>query len=279
MSSRFPVDSVKGRTDRFFRSSRLQQNHAMIRTAFISDIHGNLSALRAVLKAIDHVGVDRIICLGDVVGYGPEPGACLDLVAQRCSACVRGNHEEAVLTPSQGETFNASARAALTFTTKALEARHLAQIQAMPSWASLAQDVVCVHDSPVPVEQSGYVRAAAVAERVLWRMCERWSFVGHTHLPAIFAGGPRTRAVRIAPFPGEWVSFESHRRYLVNPGSVGQPRDGDARASWGLLESNNSMQVGRFRVERVVYGVDAVCDAIRGVGLPEALGRRLLVGA
>jgi predicted phosphodiesterase len=248
------------------------------RIALISDIHGNLHALRAVLSDIEKHGVEEIICLGDVVGYGPEPGACLELVNERCVAAIRGNHEEAVLSPAQARMFNPQARAALVWTCDRLEKRHVDLIAEMPTWVRRGNGIICVHDAPVPVEDPGYVRTTAEAETVLQTMEATWCFIGHTHIPAVFALGTdktRWRACRSIPFPGEVIELSTESRYLVNPGSVGQPRDGDWRASWGLLE----LDPGRFSVQRVAYEVAAVQSAISSAGLPHVLGSRLRIGA
>lgn len=250
----------------------------MSRIALISDIHGNLLALRAVLSDIEKHDVEEIICLGDVVGYGPEPGACLELVTERCAATIRGNHEEAVLSPSQARMFNPQARAALAWTCESLEMRHLDLIAEMPTWVRRGKDLICVHDAPVPVENPGYVRTTAEAETVLLMMEPKWCFIGHTHVPAIFSLGtdePVRRARRSIPFPGVEIVLSTELRYLINPGSVGQPRDGDWRASWGLLE----LDPDRFSVQRVAYEVAAVQSAINSAGLPHVLGSRLRIGA
>ena len=250
----------------------------MSRIAFISDIHGNLHALRAVLSEIDEQRVEEIVCLGDVVGYGPEPRACLELVHERCVTAIRGNHEEAVLAPVQARTFNPYARVALQWTCGMLDQRHLDLVKEMPTWASLGQGIGCVHDSPVPVEDPGYLRTTAQAETALHEMEQQWCFIGHTHIPAIFAleqGRELHRARRIVPFPGKAIQLLPSFRYIINPGSVGQPRDGDWRASWGLLETD----LAQFTVQRVAYEVAAVESAISSAGLPETLGSRLRLGA
>ena len=250
----------------------------MSRIGVISDIHGNLHALRAVLDDLDSTGVDGIICLGDVVGYGPHPGECLELVQERCMGCVRGNHEEAVLDPEQGVNFNPQARAALAYTVSRLEPHHLEIIEKMPCWANLDAGTVCVHDAPVPVPCPGYVSSTEVAARVLVSMTDTCCLFGHTHVPAVFTiqrGAPESTARRLVPFVDEPISFRSESNYLLNPGSVGQPRDDDWRASWGLLDQAR----GSFSIRRVGYEVGLVQSEIVSVGLPTMLGSRLRVGA
>lgn len=250
----------------------------MTRIAFISDIHGNLHALRAVLADIDACGVDEIVCLGDTIGYGPAPGACLDLVEERCVASIRGNHEDAVLVPDQARMFNPHARAALDWTSDTIEERHVEAIGLMPTWIKRGSEIICVHDAPVPVEDPGYLRCTKDVENVLASMQATWCFIGHTHIPAVFAhdmdeSGSTVR--RVVPFPSNPVTLESGSRYILNPGSVGQPRDGDWRASWALLELDDA----RFTINRIGYEVSAVAEAINTAGLPRVLGSRLRIGA
>lgn len=250
----------------------------MPRLGVVSDIHGNLHALQAVLADIDSVGVDMVICLGDVVGYGPNPGECLELVEQRCAHCVIGNHEEALLRPSEATRFNAQARRALEYTTSRLTPAQLEIIDKMPCWASFGDQLVCVHDAPTPVPGNGYVRTTRIASRVLATMSARICLFGHTHVPAVFMlpeGASDLEARRLVPFSGQSIRLAADCRYMINPGSVGQPRDGDCRASWGLLD----LDVREFRIHRVEYEVARVQKEIDSVGLPTILGSRLRIGA
>jgi predicted phosphodiesterase len=248
------------------------------RIGVISDIHGNLHALRAVLADIETVGVDGIVCLGDVVGYGPHPGECLELVQECCMGCVMGNHEEAVLNPEQGVFFNPQAQAALEFTVSRLEPHHLKIIEDMPCWANLESGTVCVHDAPVPVPCPGYVSSTEIAARVLVSMTDTRCLFGHTHVPAAFSirkGAPESSARRLVPFADEPIRFRGDWNYLLNPGSVGQPRDDDWRASWGILDQGRRC----FSIRRVAYEVGLVQSEIELAGLPAMLGSRLRIGA
>lgn len=250
----------------------------MSRIAIISDVHGNALALRAVLEDISWCSVDRVVCLGDVVGYGPDPSECLSLVEEHCEVCIRGNHEDAILVPEQASGFNNKARAALSWTASRLELPELNQIRSMPTWYHLDSDIVCVHDSPVPQDGHGYIRSRTDATPVLHAMDHRICLFGHTHLPAIFTVDParrNVRASRLLPRTGELVRLDRGGRYLLNPGSVGQPRDGDWRASWGLLD----LEAMNFSTHRSAYEVSSVRHAIACAGLPSSLGERLLIGA
>ena len=250
----------------------------MTRIALISDIHGNSLALRAVLEDISWRSVDQVICLGDVVGYGPEPEECLGLVREHCTVSIRGNHEDAILSPKQAEGFNNYARAAINWTCSKLGIDGLNQIRSMPTWSHIEPGIVCVHDSPVPQDGYGYIRTRSDATPVLRSMEERICLFGHTHLPAVFTINRQrqlARATRVLPRSGDLVHLDRSEKYLLNPGSVGQPRDGDWRASWALLD----LGAMTFSTQRSAYEVSSVRHAISCAGLPSFLGERLLIGA
>ena len=186
--------------------------------------------------------------------------------------------EDAILVPEQASGFNNKARAALSWTASRLELPELNQIRSMPTWYHLDSDIVCVHDSPVPQDGHGYIRSRTDATPVLHAMDHRICLFGHTHLPAIFTVDParrNVRATRLLPRTGELVRLDRGGRYLLNPGSVGQPRDGDWRASWGLLD----LEAMNFSTHRSAYEVSSVRHAIACAGLPSSLGERLLIGA
>jgi predicted phosphodiesterase len=250
----------------------------MTRIALISDIHGNSLALRAVLEDISWRSVDQIICLGDVVGYGPEPEECLALVREHCAVSIRGNHEDAILSPKQAEGFNGHARAAIKWTCSKLDIDAINQIRSMPTWSHIEPGIVCVHDSPVPQDGYGYIRTRSDATPVLRSMQERICLFGHTHLPAVFTINQQrrlSRATRVLPRTGDLIRLDRDEKYLLNPGSVGQPRDGDCRASWGILD----LGAMSFSTQRSAYEVSSVRHAITCAGLPTFLGERLLIGA
>lgn len=254
----------------------------MSRFAIISDIHSNLHALQAVFARIDALGIRDVVCLGDVVGYGPNPGECVDLVLERCPTIVRGNHDEGVLDRASLADFNGVARSALVWTRQTLARRQIEHIARMPTVAHLCGAAMCVHDSPQP-GTAAYVhdpRAAAVAFRgVENAMC----LLGHTHVPvsfetdSLFPDEPLTaKQVRARPLrDGDVVQLDSGCRYILNPGAVGQPRDCDPRASFAVLDLN----AGTFTVHRVEYDIAGAQHAMHVAGLPLLLAQRLAVGA
>lgn len=254
----------------------------MGRFAIISDIHGNLAALHAVLASIDELGITEIVCLGDIVGYGPNPCECVDTVLDRCQTIVRGNHDGGVLERAQLSEFNGVARTALLWTRDALLPTHLKRLAALPTHAHLMGTAMCVHDSPQP-GTAAYVhdaRAAAFAFRgVETAIC----LLGHTHVPmafevqSLFHDDPVTpREISVRPLrDGDIVTLDPGSRYILNPGSVGQPRDSDPRASFAILDLN----MGCFQLCRVPYDIAATQLATSAVGLPELLAHRLAIGA
>jgi predicted phosphodiesterase len=254
----------------------------MSRFGVISDIHGNLHALHAVMSRLGELQVDEIICLGDIVGYGPNPGACLDLVYKHCLVIVQGNHDEAIVNPDVAMGFNGPARDAIEWTRRRLGPLQLDALHRMKSVDGVGRTVMCIHASPVPGPDD-YVhdkRAAAMAFSGVDRpIC----LLGHTHVPMIFEAPDNDHEGILAPgdiiayLPrsGEEHAIQERRRYIINPGAVGQPRDCDPRASFGLLDLGAST----FTVYRQEYDIRAAQEASERAGLPQVLAERLAVGA
>lgn len=231
----------------------------------ISDIHGNLAALKAVLEDMERRGAERIICLGDVVGYGPYPGECLDLV-QRCGCVLMGNHEEALLFGA--ENFNPRARRAIDWTRKHLEASGDEEVrrrrwQVLNNLQLHAQDgpFLFTHASPrQPTREYVMPRDArnAAMMREIFALIPQVCFVGHTHVPGVFLPDGTFTPPRLL-WGGNWF-IEAGQKALVNIGSVGQSRDGDKRACYVMLDTDpGSARVGFHRVE---YDVEATAQAI-----------------
>lgn len=241
--------------------------------AVISDIHANLPALERVLAAIDETGVEEIWCLGDAVGYGAQPAGCLDLLTERCEVCLAGNHDLAALDEIDISDFSPSAATAARWTRDALGAEGLARLADLGGAATAREGIGLYHASPRdPIWE--YVIESHQAEDCLNIQEQRVALIGHSHIALYFTRVDelsRTTAV-LAP---EGTDLRMNAgQWLANPGSVGQPRDGDPRAAWMELETD-SMRVAFHRVE---YPVDAAADAIREAGLPAHLADRLYQG-
>lgn len=253
----------------------------MARYAFISDIHGNLFALEAALCEVDRLGVDGIICLGDIVGYGPHPAECLDIIADRAHFCIQGNHDLAVIDESEIRRFNSTAAAAIEYTRTRLADKHFKQLAELPAMGFLDQ-VTVSHGSPVVDSPTDYIHDQHIAALAYGGFDNFCLFVGHTHIPLAF-GTPEVgyamvdpKDIRVALLPPRLpLRLDPGYRYIINPGSIGQPRDGNPESSFGILNTETCS----FAVHRVPYDVDAAHAAILDAGLPNFLAHRLRVGA
>jgi predicted phosphodiesterase len=232
-----------------------------MRTAVISDIHSNLEALSRVLDRIDQLGVDRIVCLGDIVGYGPRPNECIDLVRKRCASVIKGNHDAGAVGELPLEHFNVNGRSAIRWTRDQLSPQNADFLRGL-TLLRVLDDMTLTHATPTDPESWDYVVSRPAIRKCFNHFTTSICFIGHTHTPLI------------AGEDGKINAFKAGMRYLINPGSVGQPRDGNPRASFGLLDDES----WKFEIVRVTYNTDATASAIRNAGLPDALGKRLLHG-
>ena len=242
-----------------------------MRIAVISDVHSNLHALQAVLGAIDADAVDEIWCLGDVVGYGPRPNECCTLVRERASLCLAGNHDLGVIGTLDLDFFAGDAGAAARWTRAVLAADARGFLAGLEP-SGRAAGVELYHASPRdPVWE--YVLGPDAALAAFAVTSAPLVLIGHSHVPlAISLEGQRV--VGGIAEPGHETDLGPSRR-LLNPGSVGQPRDGDPRAAWLLLDT----AAGRASFRRVEYPVALTQAEMRAGGLPEMLAARLEHGA
>lgn len=232
-----------------------------MRIAIVSDIHANLEALTAVLDDIDRRKVDDVICLGDIVGYGPDPAACLDLLRARSISSFMGNHDQAAYDVDLRMTFSPLARRAIEWTADRLDDGHLDFLRTLPLLAQ-QHGATFVHASPRDPGAYEYVLDDVDAAAHFGSFATPICFIGHTHDPQIFREdlGPRV--------------VDATHRCLVNVGSVGQPRDGDARACYGVYDTATVA----FEHVRVAYDVPATAAKIYQAGLPPQLAERLVLG-
>jgi diadenosine tetraphosphatase ApaH/serine/threonine PP2A family protein phosphatase len=239
-----------------------------VRVAVLSDIHANLVALDAVLAALGTT--DAIWHLGDVVGYGPEPDAVVERLGERGAIGVAGNHDLAALGGREIDWFNPEARAAMEWTRRRIDDRTKGWLRELPT--TRAEDgVTLVHGSPRdPIWE--YVTSLPLARTNLAAMETAVGLHGHTHVPMAWTESDG-RVEAIAPIAGSSLRLDG-RRALLNPGSVGQPRDGDPTASW--LELDTDAAVATWH--RTAYDVETARAAILDAGLPPRLGDRLRVG-
>ncbi|MTD43978.1 metallophosphoesterase [Conexibacter sp. W3-3-2] len=239
--------------------------------AVLSDIHGNRHALEAVLAAVADGPAQEVWCLGDVVGYGADPDACCALVAEHARIALAGNHDLAVTGEIATDDFARGAGIAAEWTREVLAAEHLEWLRTL-SAAGQRGGVGLYHGSPRdPVWE--YVLSTLLAEMCLDAQAERVALIGHSHVALAFhraEGEPATGASRKA---GEEVDLTTGE-WLLNPGSVGQPRDGDPRAAWLLLD----LEGARATWQRTTYDIEGAQAAIRAARLPHSLADRLQYG-
>jgi len=240
----------------------------------ISDIHANRPALEAVLEAIGETGVEELWCLGDLVGYGAEPDRCTEIVRERCDFSLSGNHDLAVLGEIDVSTFSETAATAVEWTQGVATEETLSYLRGLSPQGSRA-GFGLFHASPRdPVWE--YVLSLDQAEAGLDAMEERVGLIGHSHVALFFtrpAAKRPTYAQGAQASDGAGLEVATGR-WLLNPGSVGQPRDGDPRAAW--LELDTEAWTARYH--RVPYDIDAAARAILDAGLPSPLAERLRIG-
>jgi diadenosine tetraphosphatase ApaH/serine/threonine PP2A family protein phosphatase len=240
-----------------------------VRVAVLSDVHSNLHALEAVLAEVDAAGVDEVWCLGDVVGYGPRPNECVALLHERATICLAGNHDLVVLGKIPLFAFAGEAAEAATWTRGVLTDDARAFLDTLAPRAAAA-GAELFHGSPRdPVWD--YVLSDDAARSSFAATSSPLVLVGHSHVALEISDGERLRGDKAAA--GTRLELGAVRR-ILNPGSVGQPRDGDPRAAW--LEIDNESGWATFR--RTEYPVERTQAEMREAGLPEALAARLESG-
>jgi diadenosine tetraphosphatase ApaH/serine/threonine PP2A family protein phosphatase len=242
-----------------------------MRIALLSDVHGNLPAFEAVLADVDAAGPDEIWCLGDLVGYGAQPNECVELARARCRLCLAGNHDLVVTGEIDIADFSSSAAAAALWTRETIAAEALAFLESLRP-VEHGRAIGLYHASPRdPVWE--YVLSTRQADECMDLMDPRVAAVGHSHVALWFSreadgeaeGAPAEADLEVDLGAGEW---------LLNPGGVGQPRDGDPRAAWLLLDTERWSAQWR----RVEYPIEEAARAIEQAGLPPALAERLYIG-
>jgi len=241
-----------------------------MRVAVVSDIHSNLLALEAVLDDVGKVGVDEIWCLGDIVGYGPEPSACIDIIRHRCAISLAGNHDLGAIGSISIDDFNPHALAANIWTSSVISDTDKMWLGSLPT-LTLVNGVTMAHGSPrEPVWE--YVFSSRVALENFDNFGTNWCLVGHSHTPLVIVEQKHSVLPKTLPISLEPITL--HGRAIINPGSVGQPRDGDPRASYAILNLERQTLAHR----RVAYDVKSVQEQMLVASLPPYLIDRLELG-
>ncbi len=241
-----------------------------MRYAVISDVHANLEALEAVLKDIRKRKVENVIFLGDAVGYGPNPNECIDLLKDHCKTLLIGNHDSAVIGLTDTDYFNEYARAAIEWTSTVITEKNLDILRAWPMIKVLKRNnILLVHSTPKEPEEWHYLLTLWDAENNFRYFEQKICLLGHSHYPFIIERLPS----------GEMVTYKSDaklgkaERYIINAGSVGQPRDRDPRACYAIISDE------KVELRRVKYDVETTQRKMHNAGLPLPLIERLERGA
>jgi predicted phosphodiesterase len=242
-----------------------------MRIAVVSDIHGNRQAFEAVLDAVEASDSQELWCLGDLVGYGAEPDACVELARRHAAICLAGNHDLGVRGSLPLEEFSRGANLAAKWTQSVITPETLAFLQQLKP-VNIDELVGLYHASPRdPVWE--YVLSPLQAELCLDAQSHRVCLIGHSHVALFFCRAPGSAATGETRGADEVLAIDSGE-WLINPGSVGQPRDGDPRAAWLELDTDNWTAVYR----RTEYDIAAAAAAIRSARLPDSLAERLAFG-
>jgi predicted phosphodiesterase len=233
-----------------------------MRILVMSDIHGNYTALEAVLK--DAGEVDETWCLGDLVGYGPDPNAVVEEVLEiKNLTCLMGNHDFAVIGRMSLETFNGDAKRSLQYHEKVLSASNREFIKTLPSKTKVRGEATMAHGSPRdPLWE--YILNGMTASLNFDHFDTPWCFVGHTHIQSVFSLNPENERVTVSQTQPD-VTLSLQPKQIVNPGSVGQPRDRDPRAAYAIYDT----EARTWTPKRVMYNIAEVQARIRAAGLPE----------
>jgi predicted phosphodiesterase len=243
-----------------------------MRIAILADIHANLTAFHAVLDDIERRGkVDEVWCLGDVVGYGPDPRECIALTQKVCKVCIAGNHDRAAIGKIDTSDFNPQAAEANRWTAQQLKPQDIRYLSSLPLTIEKGEFTLA-HGSPRdPIWE--YLFSVTEAAENLEAFNTPYCLVGHTHQPVVFTFG-RFGENKLTKLEHESEVILAEKRLILNPGGVGQPRDSDPRASYGIYDST----IRTFTLYRVAYDIKAVQARMREHGLPAMLIARLEVG-
>ncbi len=250
-----------------------------MRVLILSDVHANIEALDAVLEDAPREEFERLLVLGDLVGYGASPNEAVDRVyTLKPDILIRGNHDKVASGVEEPLHFNEVAAAAARWTLETLTDVNRTRVAELPMGpASFSDEVEVCHGTPY--DEDVYVFNQDDALRALAAASSRICFFGHTHLPVSFSqtadpGSLRVVVPELGAADPTVIKLDPDRQYLINPGSVGQPRDGDPRAAYGIYDPSEEL----VELHRVPYRVDLAQDKIEAAGLPNSLSRRLGIG-
>lgn len=239
-------------------------------SAVITDLHSNLHALNAVMDIIEAKGCDEILCLGDIAGYGAQPVEVIRLVQEKGALCIQGNHDSLITLQNEGLNYSSVSLIAAEYNRRLLGQNELEFLANLPLEMEGQNRSLLIHGSP-DYQDTYLINEAQIgvaADEVKDRLGPGLCFYGHTHVPAFHDG--RSQVFR----PDTTYQCDPEARIMINPGSVGQPRDGDPRASFVLWDRDQ----GQVHLVKAEYDVEGARETILAAGLPKILGDRLLRG-
>lgn len=243
-----------------------------MKTAIISDIHGNLIALEAFFTVTELLGVDRTVCLGDVVGYNPWPNECVELIKKHGIPTIMGNHDRVAAGLQEPILFNDFAREAILWTRETLTDKNRDYLRMIPTQMTVDKKYLLVHGSISDPDE--YVLTPVAAARNIKAMREATDvnicFFGHSHVVSCFSSDGSSYFSQV-PLD---LSLEDDRTYLINPGSIGQPRDGDSMSSFLIFDEDKK----QVKFHRFAYDIESVVMELNRYGLDPFLGERLFMG-
>jgi predicted phosphodiesterase len=239
-----------------------------------SDIHANREALSAVLSYVKRKPWDRAICLGDLVGYGADPNQTVDIVRKlKPLTAIRGNHDKVCAGIEDGELFNRIALEAAMWTRQKLTRANLRWLKNLPQGPLVVDDAFAISHG-TPIDEDAYIFGEIEALNVFRQTEHQLCFFGHSHFPVIFALSPDAITTILTVAPHFRVKLRGGVRYLINPGSIGQPRDGNSMASFAMYDSKTRT----VSIHRIGYRVPSAQQRIMKAGLPRPLADRLALG-
>lgn len=237
--------------------------------AVLSDVHSNLDALKVVLEDVDQRKISDIVFIGDAVGYGPNPNECIELLTERCKILLAGNHDWGVLGLTDITYFNEYARAAIEWTKSVLTERNRDVLKSfLITKAMKEEDIFLVHSTPKEPEEWHYLLTLWDAEINFYYFNNTFCFLGHSHQPFIVE---RLPSGELITYKGT-VQIGRTKRYIINAGSVGQPRDGDPRACYAIIDDE------KIEIVKVPYDIESVQKKMGKESLPSLLIERLSYG-
>lgn len=236
----------------------------------VSDIHSNLEALKAVLDSVKNEQFDLSICLGDLVGYGPDPNECAEIILSEFDFVVAGNHDMAVTGQISTESFNPLALQAIDWTRKVISQDIKSRMKLL-NLVETINDLTLVHAAPGNPALFSYILSTADAEKNFSSFSTSICLIGHTHIPAFYSQDQNSK---VKFDHNEIISLDRNKKYIINTGSVGQPRDNNPKACYAILNTAEKNII----IKRIAYNIKTVQKKMKKAGLPEYLTRRLANG-